>query len=238
MCVACAVVVPVAHAAGGASIASAPVVTYGQQEFGNTTTDGGFAFIAGDGGSSWWNLPVVTGDRITIDLTGQTEGDGFTASAYAVGTNDYNFDQRRPFAASMQNNTFKFGFTAPGSGMMPLNVYTPDSVGPYSFTASVQHSVVLYLVSGGTSSRLHETHFSLSVRNPDGVTITSPALRMHVQLRSPRAGWRTVRSGNVKTTFSVRWTPRQRESQQEARVQVMGPDYVTATTRALRVDAR
>jgi hypothetical protein len=233
-----AVVAPTAAAAGGSSIASAPVVSYGQQEFGNTTTDGGPAFIAGEGGSSWWNLPVVTGDRVTIDLTGQTEGDGFVAGAYAIGTNDFNFAQTQPFVSSTQANTFEFVFTAPAKGTMPLNVYTPDSIGAYNFTASVRHKLVLRLFPKGTNRRSHQTRFAVTVRTPDGATIKNPVLRMHVQLLTPHAGWRSIQSSAVKSTFSVHWTQRQLGSPQKVRVQVLGSNYATATTRPVEVTAR
>jgi hypothetical protein len=64
-------VVP-AFAAGGATIASAPTVAYGQQEFGNTATDSTVAqdLCHGSDQTSWWLASVTAGDRLTIDFGG------------------------------------------------------------------------------------------------------------------------------------------------------------------------
>lgn len=51
-----------AQAEGGAGIATAPTVAFGQQEFGTLSTPNAQCVYA-----SWWLLPVVTGDTIQID---------------------------------------------------------------------------------------------------------------------------------------------------------------------------
>src|ERR1700722_7676607 len=88
-------VVPGTAAASGNSIASAPVVAYGQQAFGNTETDGGNnpgslsleGVCSTAGNNGWWNLPVVAGDGVTVDWEAPAES---YAMVFPVGTTDYN----------------------------------------------------------------------------------------------------------------------------------------------------
>ena len=57
-----------AMAEGGTSIATAPVVTWGEQEFGNTA-QGTHLFVP-HGFDQFWGLNVVAGDKLTIDWEG------------------------------------------------------------------------------------------------------------------------------------------------------------------------
>ncbi|MDQ1699421.1 MAG: hypothetical protein QOG34_1284 [Frankiaceae bacterium] len=136
-------VVPSAYAAGGSDIASAPTVAFGQSQSGNTTTDSGSdgsCFSPHGYGNSWWNLPVSTGDKITIDMAGQTEGDGFNLRVYPSGTNDFNVsNSTEPYAENEQADSSEVKFTAPSDGVMPMDISTCDSLGTYSFTAYLTH---------------------------------------------------------------------------------------------------
>jgi hypothetical protein len=65
-----------ASATARANIASAPTVAYGVQEFGNTATDstplqGLCPDIETD---TWWLLPVLAGDAVTINFEGAGGG--------------------------------------------------------------------------------------------------------------------------------------------------------------------
>jgi hypothetical protein len=237
---------PAALAAGGASIAAAPTVACGQQEFGNTVTDSHAPSCDSTigPGRSWWLLVVTTGDRVTIDLEGQTEGDGFTADVYKPGTNDFNYaSQFDPYATNQNSaaafaDKFELSFTAPSSGLMPLDVSTCDSIGSYDFTATVSHRLVLALTDGATDGRRHRTRFALSVRNPDGAPVSDGALRMRVQLLGGHGHWSTLWHGPVNSAFSITWARSKRQMRQSVRVQVFGARYQTATSRAVSLTAR
>jgi hypothetical protein len=232
---------PGALAAGGASIAAAPTVVYGQLEFGNTVTDSGKGTPqcdnAGDG-RSWWLLPVLTGDQVKIDLAGHTEGDGFIVAAYSVGTNDFNFvNEPSPYASNSEHQAdqAEVVFRAPADGNMPLLVSSCDNVGDYSFTAYVTHGVVAKLSSKGSNHRQHRTYFAVSAYNPDGAPVTSG---LHATVQVSRSGkwglWKTL-SQSQFSSFYIGWPRSMRGHSWNVRVVVSGSGYQTATSRAQRV---
>ena len=167
-----------ARATGGASIGSAPTVVYGQQEFGNTVTDEGGEPPNCDTtrgpGRSWWMLPAVVGDRITIDLEGQTEGDGFQINVYPLGTNQFNFPKaQRAASIERQESREELVFTAPSTGSMPMDVLTCDAIGSYDFTTYVTHTVRLALLH---LSRLRPGDLlTVLVHSPDGGIVSASA---------------------------------------------------------------
>ncbi len=61
---------PTALADGGPKIAGAPTIPFGEPQFGNTL-NGGRSL---DGAyNSYWSLPVIAGDQITIEWRGPVE---------------------------------------------------------------------------------------------------------------------------------------------------------------------
>ncbi len=138
-----------AFASGGADIASAPPISYGKQLFGSTATDGHGEDSFGCGvGLSWWLLPVLAGDEVTIDVEGALN----QLDAMTVGTTDYNLHSSSVFTYAEVGSSDKqeLSFTAPVGGAMPLEFFTAcgDSwrqPGPYDFTATDHHAVVAAL---------------------------------------------------------------------------------------------
>jgi hypothetical protein len=231
-----------ALAAGGSSIAAAPTMVYGQQEFGNTATDG--IFTAHDGYASWWQLPLIAGDHLTLDF----EGAGVQCERiWPVGTNDFNLNGATPVQVAItgSNGKQEVTLTASQDGSMPLEFQAgwPDCdkegslgpTGPYDFIANVQHALVVSLSVSKVNRRTHRTTFGLSLHNPDGATVSSPSLRYDVQHRAGTGGWQTTSNLRPTFAFSYRWAPRQRGKWQYIRVQVHGPGYLTTTSRTLRV---
>ena len=225
-----------ALASGGASIASAPTVVYGQQEFGNLASDNGEApcDISGDpiGGSSWWNLPVTAGDRVTIDYEGDLGG----FYLFPVGTTDFALTSTDPFETSHlgSNGKQRAVFTAGRSGSMPLDLGMNDGCypvasldppaynmrpGPYDFTAYVLHKLVLSM-SARSNRRQHRTYLYVGAHNPDGVPITNGV----------HAAFQLLYGGRWHPTGTyVHWTGRARGKWWRVRAQVAGSGYVTAT---------
>jgi hypothetical protein len=142
-----------AFAAGGKSIATAPPVTYGQQEFGNTAEDQyleescGFEIAAW---RSYWNLPVTAGDLLTIDWEGTR---GTEIKLVPVGTTDYTLFQVDPVVSEElpSSGRSQVQYTVPLSGVMPLYfrtcTYSWDTPGPYNFIVTAQHSLSIGLAS-------------------------------------------------------------------------------------------
>lgn len=157
-----------ALAEGGKSIATAPSVVYGQQQFGNTATgqylENSCGFLIG-GYRSYWGLSVLAGDLLTINWEGTP---GTRLELMPVGTTDYTLFQTDPalYQDLSSNGKNQAQYTAPVSGTMLLYFrvckYYEEEPGPYSFVAAVQHalSAALNLITniyttstiGGTAS--------------------------------------------------------------------------------------
>jgi hypothetical protein len=232
-----------ALAAGGSSIGTAPTVGYGQQEFGNTLTDGGTAGACWpeSGGESWWLLPVVAGDSVKVDLEGPTQGgDGFLVEAYPAGTSDYTVSQTHAYASV--NTSFadqsagQLAFTASSTGVMPMAVVGCDQPGTYDFTASDAHKIVLGLSLKGTNRARHRSSFTLQAHRPDGTALSGSGVRATPQLLSG-GRWRNLASGAPPFNFTVSWPARYRGRWQSVRVVASGSGYLNATSQTVRVKA-
>jgi hypothetical protein len=146
-----------ALAAGGATIAEAPTVAYGQQLFGNTLADSkGETLSDCVDGESWWSLPVHVGDEVKVDW----EGGADVMQAWGVGTTDFSIhDAPNPQQFDAGSNAKQESFIkAPATGVMPLRFYSEDeegfcilfhssqvAPGPYDFVATVQHALATAL---------------------------------------------------------------------------------------------
>jgi hypothetical protein len=195
-----------ATAGGGASIASAPAVIYGQPEFGNTATDGGTnpgsLEVNGQcsevGTNGWWNLSVAAGDEVNIDWEAPA---GSYAMVFPVGTTDFNVVGTYAVAKSnvSSNGKAEMGFRAPVSGTMPLVIGADgecftDYPGPYSFTASVKHEVRLSI----PHRRVLPLRGTVAVRvsTPEGQPISNSGLQVLVQIQS-HGRWRGIGSATA-----------------------------------------
>lgn len=139
-----------AAAEGGQSIATAPAVVYGQQQFGNTATGQSIKIGCSIGGTlyrSYWGLGVLAGDVVTINWEGMP---GTHLRVMPIGTTDFNISDAEPAFSQEVSNTGKSQamYTAPQAGVFPLyfdvctsGTYHPP--GPYDFLATVQHTLVV-----------------------------------------------------------------------------------------------
>ena len=133
--------------ANAPSIAGAPIVPYGQPQFGNTagpgTNFGGGCWGEGRVGK-FWTLDGLAGDSVTI----QWETNAFAVDemyVFPVGTTDFNVSDADAYRSDEPNDNYKSEakFTTPVGGSMPLTfTRCADATGgPYSFTAYVAHGV-------------------------------------------------------------------------------------------------
>lgn len=228
-----------AAALGSGTIAGAPTVGFGQQEFGNTATDSQATCPQLQEQDSWWLLPATTGDRITIDY----EGSGAREERlFPPDTNDFNYPSRdeSPFQETASGGgRDEAVITIPHSGVWPLEFDSRGDCGspnggPYDFTAHVAHKVVLGV--SYRTQRQHKTVFSIALHNPDGVKLTTPTL--HCQLQRLSGGrFRTVRTSEAPCRMTVRWTARQRDAIQTVRVRVSGSGYQSVSSRNVHLKA-
>lgn len=191
-----------AAAGGGASIAAAPAVAYGQPEFGNTATDGGTnpgslsleQQCSQTGNNGWWNLPVAAGDGVTIDWEAPAES---YAMVFPVGTTDFNVfgAQAVEHATVSSNGKDAMWFRATVNGTMPLVIGAGGcftaTTGPYSLTAYVKHEVRLF-IPRRRMLPLHGT-VAVHVSTPEGQPISDPGLQVLVQTQS-HGHWHVIGS--------------------------------------------
>jgi hypothetical protein len=230
---------PSAFAAGGADIAAAPNVAFAQPESGDTSTDSTAAqnLCGGAEQNSWWLLPVIAGDSVTINYEGAGAED---ETLYPVGTDDSNVANAQSAQHSElgSNGAQQGTYIAPSDGSMPLDFSTYDcdfgpsgTPGPYDFTASVRHAVVLGVPSE-TSLPLGGV-LAVGVHNPDGAAITDPSLSLVLQLQSTGQPWVTIGSatdgaGTAGIRYRISSTLAGRKV--EIRVTASGSAYVTETS--------
>lgn len=239
---ACALSLAVFSAAAQASgtIAGAPAVVFGQQEFGNTATDSQATCPALQEQDSWWLLPATAGDRVTIDY----EGSGVRQERlFPIGTNDFNYPSRdeNPFQGSDSGGgRLESVIDIPQTGVWPLEFDSWAACGspvggPYDFTAYVAHKVVVTLNSRSDRSK-HQTTFSVDLHTPDGAAVTNHALTCVVQ-ELAGGKFKTVGKSAPPCRLTVRWTARQRGKTQTMRAQVSGSGYLPASTRNIHPKA-
>ncbi len=224
-----------ARADGGQSIASAPAVAFGQQQFGNTAnglrTDDGVANVW----QQYWTLAVTAGDIITIDWKSQTLP---TLSVYSAGITDFSIGNIDPVESQGigGNGHSQLRFTAPSSGVMPLVITNSwQGPGPYDFTAYVQHAVRLSIPR--LSKLRRKATLAVSARNAEGGVISNPALQVDVQIKRRKA-WRKV--GTAPVTDSVAAVklnvPAGYAGQKVSlRAVAHGNGYINAASRSLQV---
>lgn len=225
-----------ARAEGGASIASAPTVAYGQQEFGTLATpDAHCVYI------SWWQLPVVAGDAIQVDWEVHNEGIHF--HVFPVGTNDFNFNMRESLKfVPNPNLKTESTFTASQTGDMPMwfaiaetqcpSVNVP---GPYSFTAYVVHALTVGLPR--VSSLRRRGTLTVAVHNPEGGPINDPTVQVTLQVKG-RGSWQTIGSAavsNSAATVAYTVPARLRHQHVTLRALAHGSGYASAASAHLKV---
>jgi hypothetical protein len=142
-----------ATAGGGKSIAGAPVIPFGQQQFGNLNEGAHTENSCGaDVYTEWWTLSVAAGDRVRIDWEAQQLE--YTALlVYPAGTTDFTYPDTNPLEKQElnANNKNEALITATVDGTLPVAFTSTDwsclggTPGPYDFTAYVQHGLSVSL---------------------------------------------------------------------------------------------
>ena len=230
-----------AAAEGGASIASAPVVTYGQQEFGNLA---GGAHVTATCDlvccesyyHQFWSLSVLAGDNLTFDW--ESQAPETELKLLPIGTTDYTLEQTKPVAEQTLSGNGKneLQYKVSQTGTMPLDFKSCEvTPGPYDFTVYVKHTLRLFIPRRGVLP-LRGT-VAVSVRNPEGHPISDPGLQVLVQIQS-HGHWRNIGSTSAGGgVASVPYTVPAglRGSHASLRAIARGNEYEPASSATVRV---
>lgn len=202
----------IASAAGGDSIANAPTVAPGQQQFGNTANVGDPTrqyYV-----NEFWKLQLLAGDEVTInwevDPSAQVE-----LQVYPPGTDDFTLGNTRYSFSQRVTSNYKnqVNFRANKSGVWPLCFQSyRDWPGPYDFVVYVKRAVTVALAPQTRSliaSRQlpRKGRLVILARNPDGAAITDPGLGAIVYAYWAKTWHRlaaaTVRNGTVTLDYRL-----------------------------------
>ena len=182
-----------AYAGGGNSIATAPAVVPGQQEFGNT-----------EGASKlgqFWLLNVTAGDSVVIDWEAQGRKE---LALNPLGTTDFNVETVQGIAQDENgaNGKAELTYTTTSTGTIPLQFlpFSSQPSGPYNFTAYLTHALSVGLPRVG-SLRSRGT-LNISVHNPEGGPINDPAVQVEVQIKG-HGSWQRIGVGTVSNSAAV-----------------------------------
>jgi hypothetical protein len=228
-----------ALAEGSSSIAAAPTVTYGQQEFGMLSSRLANAGCAVVTERSWWLLPVIAGDAVTIDWEVQSRLP--VIEILPAGTNDFNSSSRSALVRGelQANNKGELTYQATMTATLPVGFgYTTGCDdkpgGPYNFTASVIHALVLGLPPTATLAR--RGTLSVAVHSPDGEPINNPAVLIELQIKG-RGGWKTIGVGTAASPMiSYKIPARLRHNRHiTLRALAHGTGYAPASSAHLKV---
>ncbi len=219
-----------ASADGGTSIAGAPAVTPGLQQFGNTAAGS----VIGCGHAQFWTLTVVAGDEVTIDWEAATVRPGL--AVFPVGTTDFSLGDASAYASFRLNSNGKAQstFIAPTTGAMPVTFDTSGCAdryhGPYDFTFYIKHATVVSFQRPAVLARTGT--LQVSVHNPDGAAITS-GVEALVQARLGSEAWATVGSAmltGAPTTIGYALPASYAGRTAQVRVVAGGAGYLSAAS--------
>jgi hypothetical protein len=189
-----------AIAEGGRSIAAAPTVAAGQQEFGTIVSHGM------GGCKTWWLLAVVAGDAIRIDW--EVQSDHYVElQLFPPGTSDFNFPQTHPLVGGRPNENLKaeLSYETSQTGDLPVlfedpGCYGNTAPGPYSFTANITHALNASLPHVAVLPR--KGVLTVAVHNPEGGAINNPAVQVELQIKG-RGSWQRIGIGAVGNAAAV-----------------------------------
>ncbi len=170
-----------AVAAGGANIASAPIIPFGQQVFGTTVTG---EYDCGPG--EFWNLSLQPGDEAVIDWETAQEKYAHELVIYPPGTTDFSINNAESLNRYYlgENNKQEAIFTTGSGGVFPI-VFAADGCdedhdgGPYDFTVVARHAILVNLKQVANLSTTSTLSASANLATggpiPDGLAFTLTA---------------------------------------------------------------
>ncbi len=231
-----------AQADGGASIADAPTIVPGQQEFGSLASHVEPPNYPGNC-ISWWLLPLRGGDSVQIQWEGQPNDH---LRLYPPSTTDFNYEPHGPrlVESFLEEGITKreASYAATQTGNYPLDLITPAEggrvnagCGPYNLTAYVTHELVIGL------PRIASLHpagtLDVAIHDPEGDPIEDAAVRVELQIKG-RGSWQRLGVGTGSSaTVAIRYVvpTRLRHQHVTLRALAQGTGYAAATSAHVKV---
>lgn len=224
-------------AAGGTSVANAPVVASGKQNFGNTANmprdRNGYH-------NEYWRLQLVSGDAVTINHGVASAQARYLLCWWPVGVTDFNIYNTSSSGCDEPdaNGKSQLTFSAPRTGVYPLRFQSYGSgSGPFEFVTYIRHGMRLFIPATSSVSRTGSV--SVQVRNPDGAPVTDKGLRVTLRgiwgKKAHTLGKTTAANGLAKFKLNL---PASLKGQTiRIRAIGQGSNYIGAlsVTRAVRV---
>jgi hypothetical protein len=184
-----------ALAAGGTSIAGAPVIRPGVSQTANTNTDATL-----DGASrgpqavgcwvdfEYWLLPLSAGQRVEIQGAPIPPMTDLELGIFPPGTTDANIAAAQPTLTGFPTGGHSLSFTAAASGNYVVvggpNCYNSDG-GPFSFEVAVSHATATVTAAQAVTVALPSlAHIPVSgaitvtVRTVQGAAVSDPNLQL------------------------------------------------------------
>ena len=215
-----------ASAAGGANIASAPTVAYGQHVFGNTATG---EYDCGP--AEFWNLSMKAGDQVTIDWATTESRYANQLFVYPAGTTDFSINNVEALHTYDigSNNHAEAVFSTGTSGSYPIifaaeGCDSSKNAGPYDFTATIQHGLTISLKP---YTRIRTTTvISASANLADGTPVPDGmAFNLTVRWPNPNHEVATYTATSVGGAFAFPLAlPESAKGKQAALIASRGPD--------------
>jgi len=231
-----------AMAEGGGTIAAAPKVVFGQQEFGNLN-NGGVVNVSfcGNVYEEFWLVPVTIGDRVSLDweINGwdpNSDG-GAEIDLFPVGTTDFTIDNVQALLQSGPNSEGKqqISWTASSSGQMVVRIASSCVSRPYAydFTAYVTHALA---VSVPATHIIHTgQQLTVGVHSPDGGTVSGPKVVLQLRLSGRWISLGSAKTVNSAARVFIRVPAHYASQSGLLRAQVSGVGYKTTSSRVERV---
>jgi hypothetical protein len=182
-----------ALAAGGTSIAGAPVIHSGVSQTANTNTD---ATVDGANHGpqavgcwvnlEYWLLPLSAGQKVQIQGAPIPPMTNLELGIFPPGTTDANITVAQPTLTGFPTSAHPLDFTAAASGNYIVvggqNCYNSDG-GPFSFEVAVSHTTATVTAAAAVTVALPSlTHLPVSgaitatVRTAQGTAVSDPSL--------------------------------------------------------------
>lgn len=207
-----AVAVAQVSAAGGSSVAAAPLVAVGAHLYGNTASYNGdssgcFCTLYYE----YWRLHLIAGDSVLVkfeNASGAMNPGVTGVDLFPAGTDDFNISQTSSLAETVMNSNGHAELSdsaVPSTGDYPLRYYSKDSFsspGAYDFWVYVKHRVRLDVDAAHLS---RSGQITAAAHFPDGTAVPS-GLGVTLSGSWTKGAWHKLGSGVVRNgTIVIRY---------------------------------
>jgi hypothetical protein len=203
-----------ALAAGGTTIASAPMVAPGATVSANSATDptavgdDGVGFESGCWDAvEYWKLPLTAGDAVTISVTIGVPTYNLEIGVFPSGTNDKSLANAKSIKTGLPTDKVPLTFTAPLTGTYALaagpNCYN-GAGGPFTFQVAVAHHAVAKIaVSLPTLTHIAASGSITAKVTAGGSPVTNPGMALKLYAGSHLIGTAAPKNGSARFAYRL-----------------------------------